>query len=84
MRKWTKEQEKYLIQIYKGKNNDDIAELINKKFGTSYTRESVNCKKHNMKLRSEPPKKSYKYTKEVIDFIIKNYKNKSKEKRHLS
>jgi hypothetical protein len=76
MRKWTKEQEKYLIKIYKGKNNDDIAELINKKFGTSYTTDSINCKKHNMKLRSQPPKKRYKYTTKVIDFIIENYKDK--------
>lgn len=76
MRKWTKEQEKYLTQIYKGKSNDDIAELINKKFNTNYTRESINGKKHRMRLQSQPPKKNYKYTKEIIDFMIKNYQGK--------
>ena len=77
MRKWTKEQEDYLIQIYKGKSNDDIAELINKKFDTNYTRESVNGKKQRMGLRSEPPKNNSKYTKEVIDYVIQNHKGKS-------
>lgn len=75
MKKWTNEIVDYLHEIYLNRSNDEITHLINKKFGTNFTKASVQTKKRKLGLIS-----SYKYmpkfTPEVIDFILKNYKGK--------
>lgn len=76
MKKWTKEQEGYLKEIYYGKSNKEIAELINHKFGTCYTASSVSSKKVKKEYISESRKQPKKWTKEVIEFMIENYEGK--------
>lgn len=75
MKKWTNKMVDYLKQIYHGKSNYEIANLINKKFNTNFTRQAVSTKKVKLKLKSNY-KYAPKYTPEVIDFILENYKDK--------
>ena len=76
MRKWTNEQENYLIKIHNGKSNQEITNLINDKFGTNYTIKAINSKKKILKLVSNYKYKS-KYSLEIIEYIKKNHKGKS-------
>ena len=75
MRKWTKEQTDYLKKISKGRLNQEITDLINQKFGTTFTKSAVQSKKRKLLIKSDV-KWKYKYTPEVIDFMIKNYQGK--------
>lgn len=75
MRKWTKEQIEYLKEICDGKLDQEIANLINQKFGTNYTKSAINSQKRKHHIRSTADWKT-KYTKEVIDFMIENYQGK--------
>lgn len=75
MKKWTKEQINYLKKISDGKFDQEIADLINKKFGTNYTKYAINSQKRKYHIRSTADWKT-KYTQEVIDFMIKNYQGK--------
>jgi len=75
MRKWTNEQINYLKKIKKNKFDEEIADLINKKFGTNYTKSAINSQKRKQHIRSTADWRK-KYTKEVIDFMIKNYQGK--------
>ena len=76
MKKWTREQEDYLKEIYYGKSNKEIANLINQKFGTFYTASAVSTKKGKKGYKSESKKIPSKWTKEVIDFMTENYEGK--------
>ena len=76
MKKWTNEQEEYLIKIHKGKSNQEITDLINNKFGTNYTKKAINSRKKKLKLISNY-KYIPKYSLEIIDYIKKNHKGKS-------
>lgn len=76
MKKWTKEQENYLKKIYYRKSNKEIADLINKKFSTCYTASAISAKKVTKGYISESKKQPKKWTEEVIDFMIENYKGK--------
>ena len=75
MRKWTDEMIVYLKEIYFKKTNQQIADLINKKFNTDFTKHSVQTKKSRLNLISET-KFCRKYTPEVIEFILQNYKGR--------
>lgn len=75
MRKWTNEQIEYLKEIYINKSDQQITDLINKKFNTNYTKSAVNSKKGDLHLISHAL--YFKYSQEVIDYIIENHKGKS-------
>lgn len=76
MKKWTNEQENYLIKIHNGKSNQEITNLINDKFETNYTIKAINSKKKTLKLVSNYKYKP-KYSLEIIDYIKRNHKGKS-------
>lgn len=76
MRTWSVEQENYLKEIYLDKSNEEIANLINDKFGTYYTRSSVSKKKVKLKLLSGY-KYVPKYTEEIRIYVKENHKGKS-------
>ena len=75
MRKWTKEQEEYLREISPGKFDQQITDLINKKFGTNYTKSAINTKKQKLGIRSTADWRTV-WTDEVIQFMIENYEGK--------
>jgi len=75
MRKWTDEQVKYLKKIYLNKSDKEITDLINKKFNTNYTKSAINSKKGDLGLKSHPL--YFKYSQEIVDYIIQNHKGKS-------
>ena len=75
MRKWTNEQIEYLKKIYKNKSDQQITDLINKKFNTNYTKSAINSKKGDLHLISNAH--FFKYSQEMIDYIIRNHKGKS-------
>ena len=74
MRKWTKEQEDYLRKISPGKLDQQIANLINEKFGTSYTKAAVNTKRQKLGIKLSDWRTVW--TDEVIQFMIENYEGK--------
>ena len=79
MRKWTEEENNYLKENYIGKYDENIANLMNNYFKGKYriyTRSSVSSAKQRLGIHY---KNEYgkKYTKEVIDYILENYKGKS-------
>jgi len=76
MKKWTKEQSDYLKQIYIGKSNEEITNIINQKFDTNYSICAVGCKKNKIGCKSEYRKKPRIWTEEIIAFMIENYKGK--------
>ena len=73
MKKWTNEQIDYLKEITPGRSEEEITNLLNQKFGTSYTKSAVNSKKKQLKIYSNF-KYCTKYTEEVIQFMIDHYK----------
>ena len=75
MRKWTKEQEEYLKEISPGKFDQQITDLINKKFGTNYTKSAINTKKQKLGIRSTADWRTV-WTDEVIQFMIENYEGR--------
>lgn len=76
MRVWTLEQEEYLKEIYINKSNEEIAKLINNKFGTNYTKSAVSTKKGKLKLLSGY-KYIPKYNDEIKQYVKENHKGKS-------
>lgn len=52
-RTFTTEQQSYIREIYKNRFNYEIADLLNKKFGTSFTESQVKGFKKRNRLRSE-------------------------------
>lgn len=75
MRKWTKEQINYLKKVSPGRLNKEIATMVNDKFGTNYTASAVSSIKTKRHIHSNASWKS-KWTDEVIQFMIDNYKGK--------
>ncbi len=75
MKKWTKEQINYLKQISPGRLNREIAEMVNEKFKTNYTASAISSIKTKKHIRSSASWKS-KWTDEVIQFMIDNYKGR--------
>lgn len=73
---WNQEKDNYLIEIYKNRSNQEIADLINKKFNTSFTKLAINSRKRKLNLISNYKYMS-KYSQEIIDYIKKNHKGKS-------
>lgn len=77
MRKvWNQERDNYLISIHKGKFNDEITELFNKKFNTNLSVKSIASRKRKLNLISGVSVKS-KYSQEIIDYIKNNHIGKS-------
>lgn len=79
MRKWNEEEINYLKEIYKDKFNEEIAESMNNYFKGKYriyTANSISCAKSRIGIHY---KNEYgkKYTKEIMNFILENYKGKS-------
>lgn len=74
IRKWDSEKIEYLKQICPGRNEKEIADMINKKFNTTFTKSAINSikSKHNIKSK----KVVRVYTDEVVEFIINNYQGK--------
>lgn len=52
MRKYTKEQEQFLIENNYGRYSNELAEMFNKKFGTSITARNIKTFRGNRKLNS--------------------------------
>lgn len=75
MIKWTKKQIEYLKEISEGKFDQEITDLINKKFGTNYTKGAIASQRKKQHIKSTADWKK-KYSQEVIDFMIKNYQGK--------
>lgn len=75
MKKWTKEQKDYLREIAPGNLDQVIADSINKKFNTQYTKSAINSMKRKLKIKSKRPW-NYKWTEEVIQFMIDNYEGR--------
>ena len=74
-KKWTKEQEDYLREISSGKLNQEIADLVNKKFNTNYSKGAIQTKKTKLGIISNPDWRTV-WTEEVIEFMKCNYKGK--------
>lgn len=55
--RYTCEQKAYILEIAPGRYNDDIAELFNKKFGTSVTATQIRSYKKNHKIKSNLARK---------------------------
>jgi hypothetical protein len=49
---FTKEQEEYLREIYLGKFNEDITNMINEKFGTNFNEGQISRTKYRLGLKS--------------------------------
>ncbi|MEN2464948.1 HNH endonuclease signature motif containing protein [Ornithinibacillus sp. JPR2-1] len=74
-----KEIHEFICEVAPGKYNDEIAQLVNKKFGTSYTAEYIRSYKSRHKIKSNVPKRRVKddeglFTKEQKEFIQKHVK----------
>lgn len=52
--KWTPEQDAYLHEIYPDLPNDEVARLLDERFGTSRTRGSVKNRAIHLKVRKSP------------------------------
>lgn len=77
MRKiWNQEKDNYLKEIHKGRSNQEIADLMNMKFDTNFTKLSINSRKRVLKLISNY-KYMPKYSPEITNYIKKNHKGKS-------
>ena len=73
MRKiWNQEKDNYLKEIHKGRSNQEIADLMNMKFDTNFTKLSINSRKRVLKLISNY-KYMPKYSPEIINYIKKNH-----------
>lgn len=83
--RWSEEQYDYLREIAEGRYNDEIAELMNKKFGTSFTESQIKNAKVRKKIRSNVPRvKPNKFrlrlfTKEQFEFIVANVKGRTNQ-----
>lgn len=55
--RYTSEQKAYILEIASGRYNDDIAELFNKRFGTSVTATQIRSYKKNHKIKSNLARK---------------------------
>lgn len=75
-RVWNQEIDDYLIEIHKNKSNQEIANLINKKFNTTFTKLAINSRKRKLNLISNHKYMS-KFSPEIIDYIKKNHRGKS-------
>ena len=78
MKKWVNEEYQYLREVYIEKFNDEIANIMNQHFNGKYrvyTAGSISAAKDRYKLHSKP-KFGKLYTREIIEFIQRNYKGK--------
>ncbi len=73
---WTNEIKVYLKKIYHGKSNQEIANLINEKFSTDFSKGAVNAIKQKMNLKSNY-KRRPKYSDEIIEYLKQNHQGKS-------
>ena len=76
IRFWNEEKDKYLIEIYKNKSNEEIKTLFNKKFNTDVSSNSIGSRKNRLNIISKP-KLRPKYTDEIREYIKANHKGKS-------
>lgn len=77
MRKvWNQERTNYLIKIHKGKSNQEITDLFNKKFHTDLSIKAISSRKKVLNLKSNY-KYQPKYNDEIIDYVKANHKGKS-------
>ena len=70
----TKEQRQYLKDNVKGKSSIELAELLNKEFGTNYSYKVIANYKKNNAITSDI---RCHYTGEIIQFVKKNIKGKT-------
>ena len=75
MRKWTSEIDDYLREISLNKDDLEIANLINQKFNTSFSKTAVQSRRTKLKIYLNDNHRR-KYTPEVIEFILNNYKGR--------
>lgn len=78
MKRWAKEENDYLMEIYHEKHNGEIANIMNNHFKgkyRTYTAISISTAKNRLQIYSKP-KYGRLYTKEIIEFIESNYKGK--------
>ncbi len=78
---FSEEMIKFIKTIYKSKFNDEIAALVNEKFGTEITALNIRYLKKRLKLHSEV-KNTNKgryllFTEEIAEFIKENVKGKT-------
>lgn len=73
---WNQEKDNYLMEIYKGRSNKEIAALMSLKFNMDFTDGAINTRKVKLRLLSGRTF-YFKYSKEIIDYVKKNYKGKS-------
>lgn len=59
-RLWTTEQENYLKEIAYGLRPEEIAEMVNTKFGTTFTKKQIRYKCHNDRIKLGRAKTRYR------------------------
>ena len=78
---FTKEEQDYIFENYKGVSGERMAEKLKERFGTQCSREKVKnfYKRHSLVPDARSFRKS-PFSKEEEEFILKNYKGASHEK----
>ena len=73
---WNEERDNYLIEIHKGKLNQEITDLFNKRFGTNLTSKAISSRKRKLNLVS-CAKYQPKYPEEIKNYVKENHRGKS-------
>lgn len=81
---WPKEHYDYLREIASGRYNDEITELMNKKFETEYTEEQIRNAKARKRIRSNVPRRrpdpdAGLFTREQKEFVKNNVKGRTNQ-----
>lgn len=79
MTRYSKEINDFIRENVVGRTAEELAELVNEKFGTDFTKEKMKCYKTNHKLKSgtghgKPKGYSFIFSDEIKEFILQNYK----------
>lgn len=77
--RFPKEVQEFIKNNVRGVSSEELAEMVNLQFGTSFTKTQMQAYKKNHKLQSGRPtgRKTFysdTYPKEIADFIHANYK----------
>lgn len=77
--RFSKEIQEFIKNNVRGVSSEELAEMVNLQFGTSFTQKQIQAYKKNHKLQSGRPTErktfySDTYPKEIADFIHANYK----------
>ena len=75
--RFSKEVQEFIKDNVHGISSEELTEMINLQFGTSFTNKQIQAYKKNHKLQSRPTGRktfySNTYPKEIADFIHENY-----------